>query len=181
MKPIAQAAIMAVCHEPVPDGETDEGFDEMLETVEWQVNCVLEEKGKSVYEHAQRFIVATIWETGYRFQFGPGRIASKLDKNVSDITEQDAVNAFIPYLDNPTNGPGFDDDGNETDGEEYGNGLGGDGSGGDGSGGDRGTNRGNVEAGEQRGADEDAVPSERTNKEMTDGGGASGSGVRKAD
>ncbi|CAB1103348.1 unnamed protein product [Ectocarpus sp. CCAP 1310/34] len=81
----------------------------------------------------------------------------------------------------PTNGPGFDNDGNEIDGEEDGNGLGGDGPGGDGSGGDRGTNRGNVEAGEQRGADEDAVLSERINKEMTDEGGASGSGVRTAD
>ena len=59
MKPILQAAIMAVRSEPVPDGKTDEGFDEMLNTVEWQVNCVLEEKGKSVYEHAQRFFIAT--------------------------------------------------------------------------------------------------------------------------
>ncbi|CAM9280915.1 unnamed protein product, partial [Ectocarpus fasciculatus] len=65
-------------------------------------------------------------ETGYLFQFGPGRFASKLlDMKVSDITERDAVNAFIPYLDNPTNGPGFDDDGRAIDEEDD------DGSGGD--------------------------------------------------
>lgn len=41
-----------------------------------------------------------IWETGFNLQFGPGRFANKLlGMDVSDITERDAVNAFIPYLD----------------------------------------------------------------------------------
>ncbi|CAN0530793.1 unnamed protein product, partial [Ectocarpus sp. 12 AP-2014] len=34
-----------------------------------------------------------------------------LDMNPSDITEQDAVEAFIPYPDNPNNGGGYDDKG----------------------------------------------------------------------
>lgn len=55
MKPILQAAIMTVRYEPVGDGEVDQDFDSVVQTVLWQVNCVLQENGKSVYEHFQRF------------------------------------------------------------------------------------------------------------------------------
>lgn len=59
MKPILQAAIMAVRFEPVPGDKADESFDEILDTVEWQVNRVLQDKGKSVYDNFQRCFVNT--------------------------------------------------------------------------------------------------------------------------
>lgn len=46
---------MTVRYEPVGDGEVDQDFDSVVQTVLWQVNCVLQENGKSVYEHFQRF------------------------------------------------------------------------------------------------------------------------------
>lgn len=74
------------------------------------------------------------------------------------------------YPSDPTNGPGFDDDGRAIDEEDD-----------DGSGGDLSTKPVNDEAGGQGGADENDDGSGE-NKEMADAGaGASGSVVRGAD
>jgi len=41
--------------EPVADGELAESFEDMVKKVRFQVNCVLQENGKSVYTGFQRF------------------------------------------------------------------------------------------------------------------------------
>ena len=50
---------MAVRFEPVSGDKAHESFDDLVETVEGQLNRVLQDKGKSVYDSFQRFFVNT--------------------------------------------------------------------------------------------------------------------------